>query len=320
VGGARSIQAQYSVKTGSQVVDGVKTYTEVTVHLDQSRFSNRWVPLCPQDFVLQPDTAPDGLGGSLVGQITQFDDTPEAKNLFITFGPIRWVPRFEVEVGPSSQFDFPMGESGQRHAKIDTGLGRFGDGRRWLENWVDATGFLTPYDLGIHTGADLNTTGIEDLGSPLFAAGDGKVWFEGKGSGSWGNIIVIEHPLAWVRLPDGRKVQARVYTRYGHVLDEPGHPILVEKDQPVLRGDPIGFVGRPNVLNGSPHLHFDVCYTETFANDPDHWPDWSGLKKAREKRPRDPDDVRNWERRIQAMVRQDYLDPFQFFLDNHEVA
>jgi murein DD-endopeptidase MepM/ murein hydrolase activator NlpD len=321
----RTPQATYTVKTGVQMQGGVKTYTEVTRTLDQSMSSrsNRWVSLCGDgDFILEadPSLAADPAGGTLVGQVSQFDDTPDPTNIFITFGPVRWVPRFEVEVQPSLQFDFPMGALGERHAKIKTDLPPFQGTPRWLENWHDSTPFLTPYELGIHTGADLNLAGVEDRGEPLFAAGDGKVFFTGKGNGSWGNIIVIEHPLAWVRLLDGRKVQGRVFTRYGHVLDEAGKPILVKKDDQVLRGDPIGFVGAANVLNGSPHLHFDICYTELFANDPDHWPDWSGLKRAREIGPPDSPDVRSWTRKIQDLVRQDYQEPFQFFLDNHEVA
>lgn len=85
-------------------------------------------------------------------------------------------------------------------------------------------------------------------------------------------------------------------------------------------GQHIGFVGVPNVEGGDPHLHFDVCYTETLGTNPDHWPDWSPLREARKNQGSDPAGVRAAERRIQALVRQDYLDPLQFFIDNHEAG
>lgn len=315
----RSAQAVYTVKTGVQAFDGQKRTAEQTIKVDQSKFPNQWAPL--GEFDLEADPQPDPGEGSPVGQVTQFDDTADVPNVFVTFGPVRWVPRFKVEIRPSLQFDFPIGQQDQRHARIVKGeFGNFAGRPQWLENWVDATGFLTPYDLGIHTGADLNLKGLQDFGSPVFASGDGKVHFAGKAVGSWGFIIVIEHPLAWVRLQDGRKIQGKVYTRYGHVTNQPDLPIRVTQGEPVTRGQHIGFVGVPNVEGGDPHLHFDVCYTETLGTNPDHWPDWSPLREARKNQGSDPAGVRAAERRIQALVRQDYLDPLQFFIDNHEAG
>jgi murein DD-endopeptidase MepM/ murein hydrolase activator NlpD len=310
-----STQALYRVKTGVLVGDGKKTYTEVTVKVDQSKHISQWVSL--GEFDLDPDPHPDPANGSLVGQVSQFDDSADVPNVFITFGPVRWVPRFRAEIRPSQQFDMPIGEPDQRAAEIVRDqFPRFGGSPRWLANWYDATPYLTPYDFGIHTGADLNLAGFEDFLSPVHAAGDGKVIYAGPAGGAWNFIIVIEHPLAWLTLEDGRKIQSKVYTRYGHVSNlPPDHLILVKEGDEVRKGQHIGFIGFMKGFDTAAHLHFDVSHTERLRETPSHWPVWTDLKDARATG--NGAAIKNAELKIQSVVRQDYLDPLQFLIENH---
>jgi len=305
----RSKQAIYVVKTAMQGTGGTRTYAEVTVPVDQSRYSSQWAPL--GEFVLKPG------GGSLVGQISQFDDSTDVQNIFITFGPVRWVPRFKAEIRPSQQFDFPIGEPDQRAAPIvKNEFGKFTGSPKWLVNWYDATPYLTPYIFGVHTGADLNLAGLEDFLSPVYAAGDGKVTYAGPAGGTWNFIIVIEHPLAWLTLADGRKIQGKVYTRYGHVSNlPPEHPILVKAGEEVVKGQQIGFIGFMKGFKTAAHLHFDVSHTERLIETPSHWPNWTQLKEARSAG--DPVAITIAEHKVQDLVRLDYVDPYQFLIDNH---
>jgi len=310
-----STQAFYRVKTGVQTADGKKIYTEVTLKIDQAKHISQWVSL--GEFDLHPDPHPDPASGSLVGQVSQFDDSADVANVFISFGPVRWVPRFKAEPRPSQQFDMPVGEPDQRAAEIVRDqFQKFGGSPRWLENWYDATPYLTPYDFGVHTGADLNLTGFEDFLRPVFAAGDGKVIYAGEAGGAWNFIIVIEHPVAWVRLEDGRRIQTRVYTRYGHVSNlPPDHPILVKEGDEVRKGQHIGYIGFMKGFTDAAHLHFDVSHTERLRETPSHWPIWTELKDARATGNQTA--IKNAELKVQSLVRQDYLDPLQFLIENH---
>jgi hypothetical protein len=94
-----------------------------------------------------------------------------------------------------------------------------------------------------HTGVEF----LNKFGTPIHAAGEGKVIFAGLDSkpvyspwsNYYGNLVVIEHV-------DG------LYTLYAHLSK-----ILVEQGQTVAAGDEIGEVGQTGVAIGS-HLHFEV--------------------------------------------------------------
>ena len=65
-----------------------------------------------------------------------------------------------------------------------------------------------------------------DKGKEIYSIGEGFVTYAGR-AGTWGNIIVIEHPEAKLILPDGQTGRQTVFSRYGHVDSR----ILVNKGQ-----------------------------------------------------------------------------------------
>jgi murein DD-endopeptidase MepM/ murein hydrolase activator NlpD len=117
----------------------------------------------------------------------------------------------------------------------------------------------------VHTGIDIPG----DIGTPVLAAGDGKVIYAGLGiyrggedvlDDPYGNAIVLEHSFNY----QGEKL----YTLYAH-LDE----IQVVEGQKVRTGDQIGLMGNTGKTTG-PHLHFEVRIgtNEYFSTrNPDLW-------------------------------------------------
>jgi murein DD-endopeptidase MepM/ murein hydrolase activator NlpD len=85
-----------------------------------------------------------------------------------------------------------------------------------------------------HTGIDI----VGKVGTPIYAAGDGKVVFSGWESG-YGQTIIIEHPT-------GQK------TLYSHCSKR-----LVGVGKTVTQGEEIGKIGTTGNTTG-PHLHFEV--------------------------------------------------------------
>jgi murein DD-endopeptidase MepM/ murein hydrolase activator NlpD len=299
-----STQANYSIRTG------VLSSDEKSLPVDQTKDRNQWITLGEVDFDGSPfpDSATDQ-----VGRVSQFDDSKDSRNVPITFGPMRWLARFALELKPSQQFDFPIGDERERAARIVKDPSR---PQLWLSHWEDSTPYLQDYWLGLHTGADLNLDNTEDRDEHIFAAGDGVVKFANKiKKGTWGNIIVIEHPQAKVHLPDGRIEHRKVYSRYGHV--SPKSLELVEEGQSVLRGQHIGYIGLMGGATDGWHLHFDISPTETLLTDPDHWPVMTKLADLFKNKKQNTAEYRHEKIRISALVRQDYIDPWDFIFDNH---
>lgn len=85
-----------------------------------------------------------------------------------------------------------------------------------------------------HEGMDFSA----DIGTPVYATGDGTVAAAGWESG-YGNSIDINHGFNYL-------------TRYAHLSE-----ILVKPGQQVKRGDLIGKVGNTGKSTG-PHLHYEV--------------------------------------------------------------
>jgi murein DD-endopeptidase MepM/ murein hydrolase activator NlpD len=85
-----------------------------------------------------------------------------------------------------------------------------------------------------HSGTDFPA----DYGTPVLAAGTGKVIFAGRFSG-YGNCVQIDHGNG-------------VITLYGHM-----RKIEVKKDQILSAGDRVGQVGSTGRATG-PHLHFEI--------------------------------------------------------------
>ncbi|MCO0637982.1 peptidoglycan DD-metalloendopeptidase family protein, partial [Lutimaribacter sp. EGI FJ00014] len=97
----------------------------------------------------------------------------------------------------------------------------------------------------IHKGVDW----MAPVGTPVFAAFDGKITFQGNGGG-YGNLVRIAHP-------DGRE------TRYAHLQR---FNLKNSVGTAVKAGEVIGYVGTTGLSTG-PHLHFEL-YQAGSAVDP----------------------------------------------------
>ena len=86
-----------------------------------------------------------------------------------------------------------------------------------------------------HEGIDLPAP----VGTPVFAAADGRVVYAGAGIRGYGNLIVVKHA-------------GDLLTAYAH-----NSMLLVSQGQPVRAGDRIALVGQSGHATG-PHLHFEV--------------------------------------------------------------
>jgi murein DD-endopeptidase MepM/ murein hydrolase activator NlpD len=253
--------------------------------------------------------------------VRQYDLSLEDPPVKASYGPVRWVPLFSVPddvpvpVVGEARFDSPVGSDAERAGAFATGAVAFGRYPIWAGAWFDFNPYLSWYSYGYHTGADLNLPGgsAADKGKPIYAVGDGLVTYAGD-AGSWGNIVVVEHPEALVSLPSGGLQVQKVYTRYGHVDDN----IQVKKGQVVTKGQKIAFVGLPAGQTTGWHLHFDVSYSDLLKSRPAHWPNMStirALQKANVK----PSSARF--KKAQAAVMREvvkhYVDPLRFIKDNH---
>jgi murein DD-endopeptidase MepM/ murein hydrolase activator NlpD len=105
-----------------------------------------------------------------------------------------------------------------------------------------------PFGRNTHLGEDWNATtgGATDLGDPVYAIADGRVFFARDVQGGWGNVVRIVH-----RCPMGDTVPF-VESLYGH-LDT----VLVRNGDFVRRGQQIGTIGDAHGLY-SPHLHLEL--------------------------------------------------------------
>jgi len=86
-----------------------------------------------------------------------------------------------------------------------------------------------------HEGIDLPAP----VGTPVFAAADGRVAYAGNGVRGYGNLVVVRHA-------------GDLLTVYAH-----NSVLLVAPGQPVRAGDRIALVGQSGHATG-PHLHFEV--------------------------------------------------------------
>jgi len=86
-----------------------------------------------------------------------------------------------------------------------------------------------------HEGIDLPAP----VGTPVFAAADGRVVYAGAGIRGYGNLIVLKHA-------------GDLLTAYAH-----NSVLLVSQGQSVRAGDRIALVGQSGHASG-PHLHFEV--------------------------------------------------------------
>lgn len=111
-----------------------------------------------------------------------------------------------------------------------------------------------------HTGCDLSQEAGGGLGSPVYAAANGKVTYaKDVTSSSWRNLLVVQHFEA-----DG----SIVCSRYGHLL---AFAPNIRPGVNVVRGQLVGWVGNASGLF-YPHLHFDLARGLLLVTTPTHWP------------------------------------------------
>ncbi len=176
-----------------------------------------------------------------------FSDPPDPQKSFTAWRPpvypVPWIPSPQDHFyfnNPIAAFD------------IESAFSTYGYGDVFFENVV-------------HTGIDIPG----DIGTPILAAGDGKVIYAGLGiyrggddvhDDPYGKAVVIEHSFGYKGEP--------LFTLYAH-MDE----ILVEEGQVVTAGYQIGSMGKTGKTTG-PHLHFEVRVgkNEYFSSrNPDLW-------------------------------------------------
>ncbi len=99
-----------------------------------------------------------------------------------------------------------------------------------------------------HEGLDI----INDVGTPVYASGDGTVEFGGRSGGGYGIVVVINHGFGY-------------QTLYAHLSK-----VLVRSGAKVKRGDLIAKSGRTGLVSG-PHLHYEVHYKGVKQNPIDYF-------------------------------------------------
>jgi murein DD-endopeptidase MepM/ murein hydrolase activator NlpD len=100
----------------------------------------------------------------------------------------------------------------------------------------------------MHSGVDV----INEVGTPVFAAGDGEVIFAGRTQGGYGVHLEISHGFGYTTL-------------YAHLSQ-----VLVSIGQKVRRGELIARSGRSGLVSG-PHLHYEVRLNGTLQDPVDYF-------------------------------------------------
>jgi murein DD-endopeptidase MepM/ murein hydrolase activator NlpD len=100
----------------------------------------------------------------------------------------------------------------------------------------------------MHEGLDI----INDVGTKVYASGDGQVLYSGRTQGGYGTVIEISHGYGYSSL-------------YAHLSS-----VLVRPGQTVRRGELIGRSGRSGLVSG-PHLHYEVRLNGRKQNPVDYF-------------------------------------------------
>ncbi|HEY6192517.1 MAG TPA: M23 family metallopeptidase [Bacteroidota bacterium] len=101
-----------------------------------------------------------------------------------------------------------------------------------------------------HEGLDI----VNDVGTPVVAAGDGVVEMAGQSGGGYGITVVLRHGYGY-------------QTLYAHLSK-----VLVHAGQHVVRGQLIAKSGKTGLVSG-PHLHYEVRYNGVSKNPADYFLD-----------------------------------------------
>lgn len=102
-----------------------------------------------------------------------------------------------------------------------------------------------------HSGIDLGSA----CGTDVLASVDGVVYEVGYSETGLGNYVYIKHQTS----------SGTLYSAYGHMLDD---SIVVEKDEPIEKGQKIGQVGSTGASTGC-HLHFMIMKNKISFNSED---------------------------------------------------
>jgi len=111
----------------------------------------------------------------------------------------------------------------------------------------------------MHEGLDI----VNDVGTPVYAAGDGVVEMTGHTGGGFGLALVIRHGFGY-------------QTVYAHLSK-----FLVREGQHVKRGELIAKSGRSGLVSG-PHLHYEVRHNGVCQNPSDYFFDDISARDYRE--------------------------------------
>ncbi len=100
----------------------------------------------------------------------------------------------------------------------------------------------------MHDGIDI----INDVGTNVYAAGDGVVRFAGRTRGGYGVVVEVDHGYGYSSL-------------YAHLSQ-----VLVKNGRTVKRGELIARCGRTGLVSG-PHLHYEVRHNGAKQNPVDYF-------------------------------------------------
>ena len=187
-----------------------------------------------------------GTGGAVVEPDLNFTADSTARFLNNTMSTLQHIES-EIKVQEQSY--------GQIVRKYDYNKGFFAamPAIKPMEGFYSVKGFglrMHPV-LGIfktHEGLDI----VNDVGTPVYAAGDGVVEMAGHSGGGYGVVVVIKHGYGY-------------QTLYAHLSK-----VLVREGQRVKRGDLIAKSGNTGLVTG-PHLHYEVRYNGVFQNPSDYF-------------------------------------------------
>lgn len=100
----------------------------------------------------------------------------------------------------------------------------------------------------MHDGIDI----INDVGTNVYAAGDGVVRFAGRTQGGYGVVVEVDHGYGYSSL-------------YAHLSQ-----VLVKSGRTVKRGELIARCGRTGLVSG-PHLHYEIRHNGAKQNPVDYF-------------------------------------------------